>query len=72
MGCWMLGSNYIEDATEFDSVLRALVSKTRDQALVLSIADRFENFFGTFGSMLRDIVVHNECVHPIAEKSGSG
>lgn len=72
IGCWMLGSNYVEDPEEFDSVLRALVGKSLDQSSVLSIANRFENFFGKFGSILRDIVAHNQCVHPIAEKSGSG
>lgn len=72
VGCWMLGSNYIEDPAEFDAVLRAVVGKSPDTALALSIADRFENFFGKFGSMLRNIVAHNQCVHPIAEKAGSG
>jgi hypothetical protein len=64
--CWMLGSNYIKDPDKFDEVLKTLVGKISNPALVLSIADRFESFFGKFGSMLKDIAVHNKCVHPIA------
>jgi hypothetical protein len=72
VGCWMLGSNYIKDPEKFDGVLKALVGKSPDPIPALSIADRFESFFGKFGSMLKDIVLHNKCVHPIAENSGSG
>jgi hypothetical protein len=56
IGSWMLGSNYNEDPDTFKSVLQALLDKSTDSILALSIADRFEKF----GSMLRAIVVHGK------------
>jgi hypothetical protein len=66
IGFWMLGSNYLRDEKKFTNVLEAISNKTPDVALALSIADRFEKF----GSMLRNIILHNNGLQPLANKSG--
>jgi hypothetical protein len=63
IGCWMLGSNYIRDPVKFDHVFKAMVGQSSDPSIVLSIADQFENFFGKFGSMLKDIIQQNAAAH---------
>jgi hypothetical protein len=66
IGCWMLGSNYLRDPKEFTTVLEAVSNKTPDAVLALSIANRFEKF----GSILRNIILHNNSLQPLANKSG--
>jgi hypothetical protein len=56
----MLGSNYTKGPEEFDSILQSVVNRSPDRALALSVAGRFENIFGKFGFMLRDIVDKNK------------
>ncbi len=60
IGCWTFGSNYIGDPDAFKNLLPAEVGKSTDPTRALSIADRFENFSGKFGSMLRAIVDHSQ------------
>jgi hypothetical protein len=54
-GFWMLGSNYVRNPERFDGVLKALIGRSPDPILALSIASRFENI-GRFGSMLKDLI----------------
>lgn len=72
IGCWILGSNYVDDPQKFHNVLQVVANIAPEPTLALSVANRFETFFGGFGVRLRNIIVHNNRVHPIAEKVGSG
>jgi hypothetical protein len=72
IGCWILGSNYLDHPQEFRSVLQAIANKAPDSTLALSVANRFETVLGGFGVKLKDIIRHNNREHPIAERASPG
>lgn len=54
---WMLGSNYVRDKDDFDSVVSAITNSSensKEHALV--IADYFISYYGKFGEILKDIL----------------
>lgn len=54
---WMLGSNYVDDKNDFDSVVSAITNsseKSKEHALI--IADYFISYYGKFGELLKSIL----------------
>jgi len=57
IGFWMLGSQYV-DSDEFEEVVKSITHKSQNASKhALIVAERFEDYYGRFGKILKDIIL---------------